>query len=482
MVINRRVFLRAAGLGGTAFALAACGAGQTTVPTTATSSAPTTSAAPATTVRAIDYPALRGRLTGALLTPGQAGYPAASHGFNTLYDDQHPAAIAKCASAGDVRACVEAAAGTGTPIAARSGGHSYLGRSTPDGGLVVDLGQLSTVEVQADGTAVIGPGARLGDVYRALAAAGRALPGGTCPTVGVGGLATGGGIGVLTRKYGLTCDHLTAATVVTADGTVRTASASAEPDLFWALRGGGGGNFGIVTSFSFATVPAPDITVFSLAFPSGSTSRVLAAWQQWLTQVPAELWSTCDVTCGSAPRAGVVGSFVGTPDELAPYLATLTGQVAPSSRYVWAKSYLDAMRYFSGGSNRQTFVATSRILKTAVDADEIVKAAGYTDMNLLFDSLGGAVSQVAADATPFPHRSALATVQIYQKANALGLATATGRVTAIRDQLTTLMGAGAYVNYLDATTPLADYYGGNLARLRQVAAHYDPDGLFAKLG
>ena len=483
MVIDRRFFLRAAGLGVTASALAACGSGQPPVTTPGTTTAaPTTSAATTTpTARTIDLAALRGKLSGALITADQSGYAAVSHGYNPVYDGHRPAAVARCANPGDVQACVRAAAGTSTPIAARSGGHSYLGRSTPDGGLVVDLGQLSTVDVRSDGTAVIGPGARLGDVYAALAAAGRALPAGSCPSVGVAGLTTGGGIGVLARKYGLTCDHLTSATVVTADGELRTASATSEPDLFWALRGGGGGNFGIVTSFTFATVPAPDVTVFSLAFPAGSVPRVLDAWQDWTTQAPAELWSTCNVACGSAPTCHVVGSYVGTPDGLNAQLATLTGQVQPSSRFVSAKNYLAAMRYFGGGSAREAFQASSRILKQPVSGDDIVKSCGYTDMNLLFDSLGGAVGQVAADATPFPHRSALASVQIYQKSANIGAAAAGQRVTLVRDQLTALLGSGAYVNYLDATTPVAEYYGGNLDRLRQVSGQYDPDGLFAKL-
>jgi FAD/FMN-containing dehydrogenase len=488
MVIDRRLFLRAAGLGVTASALAACGAGQPLArssPSAGISSATTTSATGAATPatpRAIDYAALRARLTGWLITPDQPRYASVSHGFNPLFDSHQPAAVAGCATAADVQACVRAAAGAGTPIAARSGGHSYLGRSTPDGGLVVDLGQLSTVNIQSDGTAVIGPGARLGDVYPALAAAGRALPGGTCPTVGIAGLATGGGIGVLARAYGLTCDHLVAAAIVTAEGNIRTVSANNEPDLFWALRGGGGGNFGIVTSLRFATVPAPDITVFSLGFPGGSAAAVLDAWQHWIAQAPAELWSTCNVTCGDSPSAQVVGSFVGTPDGLAPRLAALTGQVQPSSRFVSARSCLAAMRYFAGGGARESFVGSSRILRQPVSGSRLAQACGRAGMSLLFDSLGGAVGRIAADATPFPHRSALATVQIYQNANGLDPAAATDRVTATRDQLTGMLGAGAYVNYLDATTPPSDYYGANLGRLRQVAAHYDPDGMFAKLG
>ena len=149
-------------------------------------------------------------------------------------------------------------------IAARSGGHSYAGYSTPDKGLVVDLGKLNTITVNPDGTADIGAGCRLADVYATLGGQGVCIPGGSCPSVGIGGLTLGGGIGVLTRLHGLTCDNLIEADIVTADGTLQTVNADNNPDLFWGLRGGGGGNFGIVTRFKFQTFAAPSINVFAL--------------------------------------------------------------------------------------------------------------------------------------------------------------------------------------------------------------------------
>jgi FAD/FMN-containing dehydrogenase len=216
---------------------------------------------------------LKQKLSGALLLPEDAGYADAKVGFNPLFDQQKPAAVAKCSSADQVRDCVLAAAGR-VPIAGRSGGHSYAGYSTPTGGLVIDVAPMSQIQIKDERTVVIGAGAKLKDVYEVLAQSRRCLPAGTCPTVGIAGLTLGGGVGVLTRKYGLTCDHLLSAEVVAADGRILTASAESEPDLYWALRGGGGGNFGIVTSFTFSTDPAPNLVVFSLKFPTGSAATV----------------------------------------------------------------------------------------------------------------------------------------------------------------------------------------------------------------
>ena len=441
-----------------------------------------------------DWPALRAKLPGGLVLPGEAGYPAAAQVYNPLFDSRKPAAVARCTRPADVQACVDVAAKARMPIAARSGGHSYAGYSNPDKALVVDLHPMSGVDVRPDGTAVVGAGTRLIDVYAGLANAGRCLPAGSCPTVGIGGLTLGGGIGVLARKYGLTCDKLVSAQVVTADGALVTASAEQEPDLFWALRGGGGGNFGIVTSFTFATEPAPALTVFSLRFEGGAAD-VLGAWQSWVADLPDEMWTNCVLSAGSPPSVRVGGCFVGSVAGCERQLARLG--LSASSRFVTGKSYLDAMRYFGGCSQRsvaqchpqaeggalgrESFVASSRILAKPVDPAAVVAVLdGRSGLDLLLDSLGGAVSRVAPDATAFPHRTALASAQIYANTGA-GRAAASRQVAEVRDGLGALAGAHGYVNYVDPGLPdwANAYYGANLPRLRKVAGTYDPDGVFA---
>ncbi|GAA3433527.1 hypothetical protein BJ998_004520 [Kutzneria kofuensis] len=442
---------------------------------------------------------LRGQLAGKLVLPADPAYETAKLAYNPLFDSRKPAAVAQVANPSDVQACVALAYASRIPIAARSGGHSYVGYSTPDSGLVVDLGGMKDVQVQPDGTATIGAGARMMDVYAALANAGRCLPAGSCPTVGIGGLTLGGGVGVLTTKFGLTCDKLVSAQIVTGDGKLRTVSASQEPDLFWALRGGGGGNFGIVTSFTFRTEEAPQLTVFQLQFPGGSVADVLGGWQQFIATAPDELWTTMGVSGGNPSTCRINGCFVGSPTGLNPLLNKLIAATGtqPTNRYTLSKSYVDAMKYFGGCASysnaqctpswngngvlkRESFTATSRVLaKPLSDPAKFAEVmAGRSGMDVLLDSIGGAAGRVGATETAFPHRGALATAQIYQGSTAASARTAVGEV---RDNLGAVIGDGAYVNYIDAS--LADwgtaYYGPNLPKLRKVAQQYDPDGVLS---
>jgi FAD/FMN-containing dehydrogenase len=420
-------------------------------------------------------------MSGRLLRPDDPDFDTAKHVFNPLFDGRNPVAVARCATAEDVQACVTAAAGR-VPMAPRSGGHSYAGYSIPEGGLVIDVGALSKVDVHGD-QVVIGAGARLRDVYAALGKAGRCLPAGTCPTVGIAGLTLGGGIGVLTRKYGLTCDHLVSAHVVTADGRVRTASAGSETDLFWALRGGGGGNFGIVTEFTFTTVPAPDVTVFSLRFPAGAANDVLNAWQQWVAAVPPELWTALVVSGGSPVGCRVEGCYVGSEPDLAPLLDTfVTGTgVAPAARKTRSLDYLGAMNYYAGSDKRQSFVGASRFIASPVDAARLTATMdGRSETDLLIDSFGGAVASMGKRDTAFWHRDALASIQVYASVTTRGPDEVTRSVNDVVAELATAGATGGYVNYIDPALPdwMNAYYGDNAGRLREIAGTYDPTNAF----
>jgi FAD/FMN-containing dehydrogenase len=470
--VDRRRFLKVAGLASAGAALTAC---TTTTPANPPAP-PSTSSVPKGPP---DWPALRARMSGQLVLPGEDGFTY--QGFNPVWDAKKPAAVARCASAADVQACVDAARSR-VPIAARSGGHSYAGYSSPENGLQIDLRKLAGIEVLPGDQVRVGAGANLGEVSRVLAASGRCLPTGTCPSVGVAGLTLGGGIGVLARKYGLTCDHLVSATAVTADGRVVTTSAQQEPDLFWALRGGGGGNFAIVTEFVFTTVPAPDVTVFSLQYPAGAAADVFGAWQRWIAQAPRELWSNVVVRGGAQPTCRAGGCFAGSAGELATLLTALP---AAPERFVQPKSYAEATRYFAGGPiDRESFVASSRIVREPIsDPSRAVNLlAGQSDESyLIFDSLGGAIADVPAGATAFPHRTALACAQLYFKTPPEAAAEATAAMERARDGLGALVGDTGYVNYIDPRLPhwAEAYYGANLARLREIATKYDPDRVFA---
>ncbi len=491
VVISRRAFLHAAGAGAAAAAVACTHGGR---PGLLALSAPP-EAGP-------NWSRLRSRLSGSLVLPGDAGYDVARRSFNRLFDERLPAGVVRCVRPEDVQLAVEVAATSKLPIAARSGGHSYAGYSTPDQGLVVDLAKMAGVEVRPDGTAAVGAGTRLIDLYAALAAAGRCLPAGTCPTVGIAGLTLGGGLGVLSRKFGLTCDRLLSATVVTSDAMLRTASAASEPDLFWALRGGGGGNLGIVTSFELSTERAPDLAVFSLGFPGGSVASVLGGWQDWIQAAPDELWANCIVSAGRPPTCRVGGCFMGSVSALQPLLGELlrVSDTRPVRRFLREMSCADAMRYFARCSQRsvrqchledepggllarESFVASSRVMARPIAdpgrvASLMDRPAG---MDALFDGLGGAVNRVAVGATAFPHRTAIATVQIYASADEAHRQQAARIQAEVATGLGELVGAGAYVNYIDPALPdwASAYYGPNLGRLREVAHRYDPDGVFS---
>ncbi len=479
--MDRRAFLRAAGMTGVVLA-AGCSAGRTppqaspsTTPSLPTSTATLPPAPP-------DWETLRARLSGNLTLAGEGNFTY--QGFNPARDGRIPAAIARCHKVEDVQACVEVAAKSKVPIAARSGGHSYAGYSTPEKGLQVDLKGLAGVEVRPDGTVRIGAGAQLSDVYAALGKAGRCLPAGSCPSVGIAGLTLGGGIGVLARKYGLTCDRLDGLTVVTADSKVVSASKNSDADLFWAMRGGGGGNFGIATEFIFTTEPAPDLVVFSMRFPAGSAANVLGAWQQWLTQIPNELWTNMVITGGSPPTCRVGGCFVGTVSQLNGLLATFKPSAKPTSKFVQAKGYLDAMKYFAGGPpQRESFVASSRILNAPVPDPAAVAdlLAGKPEMDILLDSLGGAVAEPEPSASAFPYRKAIASAQIYLKTPPARVDAASAEVGDVRDKLGAITGPTGYVNYIDPSMPdwAKAYYGDNLPRLQTIVKQYDPDSVFA---
>lgn len=259
-------------------------------------------AAPA---RGPDWAALARGIDGRLVLSGDPDYPEARQLFQPRYDTVAPGAVAYPAHAADVAVCLDFARRSAVPVVPRGGGHSYAGWSTCAGGLVVDVGAMAGLAVEGTAGVRIGAGARLGDVNRTLAAQGLAVPTGLCPTVGIAGLTLGGGLGLASRAHGTTSDALTGATVVTPDAVVREVDATRDPGLFWALRGGGGGNFGVVTEFRFRTHPATDCAYAELHWPEADSAALLRGWQRWLAALPDPFWSQVEflIEAGPAPAA-----------------------------------------------------------------------------------------------------------------------------------------------------------------------------------
>ncbi len=529
--MQRRTFLRAAA-GAAVAGLAGCtrgGSGQGAAPTgpggtpggrtgtgpsTTPRPRPTGTAAPAT---ASDWAALARDLDGRLVRPGDADYGTARLAFNPRYDGIHPAGIAYCAGPADVRSCLAFATRHGLPLVPRAGGHSYAGASTSTG-LIVDVTWMRSVAVDAaSGAATIGAGARLVDVYAALAGHGRTIPAGSCPTVGLAGLALGGGLGVVGRAYGLTSDSLVAATVVTADGRVLDCDARRQPDLFWACRGGGGGNFGVLTSLRLRTHPAPAATLFFLSWSWSVAARVVDGWQRWAPAAPDPVWSTCKLL-GSTDRARpsvlVAGLYLGSAGDLTPLLDGLVAAVGaePATRSVRTRGYAEAMLAEAGCSGRrvaechlpwqapggrvarESLAAASHFVGRPLPADGIavlVRAAeqrgrlgGGGEGGVSLDALGGAINRVPPDATAFVHRGALFLAQLTTTwaggASAGSVARQRDWLRGSRAALRPYANGEAYQNYADPE--LADwrraYYGRNYDRLVRVKARYDPGSLF----
>lgn len=515
-VLGRRTLLlgAVATIGG-ASALALAGCAPEAPATTPT---PTPTPTPA----ALTWEQLAESVDGTLLRYADPGYDVARLVQNPRYDSAEPDGILIAASVDDVVAGLAFARSAKVPVALRSGGHSYTGWSAggADGtdvppSLVIDTGGLDTVSVTGENLTV-GPGARLAAVYAGLGAAGRAIGSGSCGTVAIGGITLGGGVGVLSRSFGLTADQLTEVEIVTADGQILRANADTQSDLFWASRGGGGGSFGVVTSLTFATQAAPEVSSFSLSFPWEKAAVVLGEWEKWAPAADDRLWSTLKLLAGqrhpSGPSISVSGTWTGPAEELQPLLDEFTdplrrrfGVRATASEPV-RRSYADAMLHYAGCATaeecttapggalkRESASATSSIgsrALTAAEAAQLVGAvdagsslAGLIEGGVSLDALGGAVGRVAADATPVPFRSALYTVQ-YTAAFADGSDPTPfdGFVRGLRATMTPAWGTGAYVNYADASLedPARDYFGGNAERLAAIKKAVDPDRLFAQ--
>jgi FAD/FMN-containing dehydrogenase len=454
---------------------------------------------------------LAGGLQGSILLPGDSGFSFAAPVFNSVYDATVPKALVRCASAADVALALAFAKDNNLALTMRSGGHGYTGNSATTG-MVIDVGPMNNI-VAAGGTATIGAGAKLVDIYDQLSTQGVCIPSGSCPTIGIAGITQGGGIGVVDRAYGLTCDRLVSAQVVLADGSIVTCDASNHADLFWALRGGGGGNFGIVTSMTFNTFATSDLTSFSAEFAWVDAAKVFAAWQAWPLTLPDTVWSglLLVTTAGStpAPIIEVSGICVGSDTDFAPFWAQFLAAAGatPTSQSIMTQPFRDAMLASCNGMSvsqchlqsetsdgqvsRASFVASSDFFDTALPDAGIAAMLAQLDALqpqgqcfVIMDLMGGAIAQVAADATAFVHREALFSAQYYISGpisvTPSQVSSARTVVGALRTTMAPWSSGEAYQNYLDPGIAnwQAAYYGDNYARLVQVKAAYDPTQVF----
>lgn len=431
---------------------------------------------------------LASSIGGSVLLPASGTqFSTSKQVFNSFYNNSNPAAVVTVSSQADVQKAVAFAKANNLKIAPRGGGHSYVGASSATGTMVLDLrGLPGGAHFDAgSGNVTMTPATNLSAVQQALASGGRAIPMGSCPTVGIAGLALGGGMGADSRQAGLTCDALQSATVVLPSGDVVNVSANDNPDLFWALRGGGGGNFGVVTSMTFATFATGDTDLVRLDFPPASSVQVLSGWQTWLAAADRNTWGMVDLSVDSTQTDCRVLATCppGGGPGVADAIKSAVG-VAPSTVQNKTFGRQDLVTYLAGGTSSpppRGFVAGSDVISTvnSAAAHAIATAIGQWPAtagkaSVLVDPLSGAVADVAAADTAFPWRQQSAVVQWYVEPAANQVAAATQWLNSAH-QAVQQYSVGSYVNYLEANVAPARYYGSNLSRLTTVRQKYDPN-------
>ena len=468
-------------------------------------------------VGTVPWSQLGAHLSGSLVLPADPGYATAKQLDMMQFDAISPQAVAHCADAQDAALCLAFAQQNGVVPAVRSGGHSAGGYSTGTG-LVVDVSRLNSVQV-GGGSVTLGAGAQNVDVLNTLADSGLALTGGACPTVGTGGFIQGGGMGFLTRTLGMTCDALTSATVVLASGQVVTASAQEHPDLFWALRGGGGGNFGIVTSFTLTPTALSQVATAQLGYGYDQSLDMLDGYARWLEECPRTIGSALMITLadaapGNVPAPVIILISTGTPAELEAELARLASLTGtPASRQTSVLPYRDLMTAIFGCAGLTTeqcrrvgafpqgqLPRTAFALERSRLVREAVPREGWARILALFDDarvsggqthrlqvlpFDGAVRDLDRTATAFVHRDSRFSVN-FQGFVPQGPVTdelrtaAKSWVDAGFAAVDPLSSGESYQNFIDPelTDWKTSYYAENYPRLVKVKNSYDPNGLF----
>jgi FAD/FMN-containing dehydrogenase len=427
---------------------------------------------------------LSSAIGGQVISPNGPQFGSAKQVFNTNFNGMTPAAVVTVSSPADVQKAMTFASANNLKVAPRGGGHSYVGASTANGAMVLDLRQLPG-DINYDaatGLVTVTPATSLYAMHQVLAAAGRGIPTGTCPSVGAAGHALGGGLGAHSRHAGLMCDALRSATVVLPSGQAVTASANSQPDLFWALRGGGGGNFGVTTSLTFATFPTGEVDAVNLNFPAQSFAQVLLGWQNWLRTADRSNWALADATVDAmGTHCRILATCpAGSGNSVASAITSAVG-IQPAGVENHTFNYLDLVNYLAVGNLNPAplgYVGGSDVFATLTPAaaqgiaaavDAFPRGAGR--MLAIMHALDGALADVPIGASAFPWRRQSSLVQWYVE---------TGDPSAALGWLSTAHRAvqpysvGGYVNYLEAGQPASRYFGPNLSQLSAVRQKYDP--------
>ncbi len=466
----------------------------------------------------LDVQRLRDGFTGRVVLPGDRTYDLLRMPFNTR-PDPHPSAILRCFSEDDVRSAVDLAVAAELPVTVRGGGHGAEGWCSITGQVVIDLSGMQQVEVDLDAEVVhVSGGARWGQVDLATYPWGYVAPGGACTDVGAAGLTMGGGIGPVTRTWGMTIDSLVEARVVTSrDQAVVVADADTEPDLFWALRGGGGGNFGVATRFSYRMHPVrPAALGGILVFAWDDMEALWRAYRDWMQADPDPrlLVNPMVVWMGPDPGCALMTYYNGDPDTGMAVLGDLLGGLQPVTGPLEQSLQLTTLPAFTGGGETTAWPGTSQYWRSGFldndfpdEAISTVKewflrcpmpptgtnhpAAGTglapqwrNDISFAFiESLGGAMGEVPVADTAFFWRDqvfSFTVIAVFDPALPEWAEQSREWAFGFRAAMEPYMSGGVYANYVQADLPDfgAAYYGDHYPRLREIKATYDPTHTF----
>ena len=440
---------------------------------------------------------LRAMLRGELILPADANYNEARKLYNGMID-KHPGLIARCVDTADVIACVNYARQNGLLLAIRGGGHNGPGLGSCDGGLVIDLSRMRGVRVDpAAMTAQVAGGCVWGDVDHATHAFGQAVPSGIIATTGVGGLTLGGGLGHLSRSCGLTIDNLLSVDMVLADGSFVTADEQRNPDLFWAVRGGGG-NFGVVTSFTFRTHKVDTVTAGPMFWPLEDAPRIMRLWEDFITGAPEEITgffafmvvppvplfppelhmrTVCGVVwCSRADPARTDEILQPTGAWPKPLLRGLGPMPFPVLQSLFDGLFVPGLQWYW----KADFVDH---LSDAAIAEHVKHGSQLPSMfsTMHLYPINGAVHRKKAGDTAFSYRQTkFAEVIVGVDTDPANRDKLTAWARAYWDAVHPYSAPGAYVNFMmeEGVGRIEATYGPNYARLRQVKARYDPGNLF----
>jgi FAD/FMN-containing dehydrogenase len=442
--------------------------------------------------------ALRSEFHGSLCLPNEAGYDEARTIWNAMID-RRPGAVVRCRVTSDVISAVRLARDNSLLVAVRGGGHNIAGNAVCEGGLLIDLSPMRSVRIDAkQRSARVEPGVTLGEFDKEAQSFGLATPLGINSTTGVAGLTLGGGFGWLSRVFGLAADNLSSADVVTADGELHHASAAQNSDLFWAIRGGGG-NFGVVTSFEFKLHPVgPDLVSGLIVHPFGGAQELLAGYREVASAAPDEL--TIWAVLRKAPplpflSADVHGKeilafavcYSGAPADADGALAPLRALGKPLADVIALQPYAAWQSAFDPLLTPGAFNYWKSHNFTALSDGMLDTLVGYVstlptaECEIFIGQLGGAINRVPADATAYPHREADFVMNVHTRWRERGDEKASiGWARELFAAAAPHATGGVYVNFMpdDETDRVPSAYGRNYQRLVALKAKYDPSNLF----